>query len=214
MPAQRTTSEPSVRRGRPAFNPPRPVTTSTFSKARPTISTANSSRARGTARGRTRGSSRGNAGFKSARTTIVNSDDEDEDEDEDENMSDAAKAQEPDFDFDFDSFSAAEGDSADENALETINTTALPLPPSESIIPPRLLQRLVYEGFEDKDMKIGREAMGVMGKYVETFLREAVARAHLERKEEMARKGGEEMEDGFLQVEDLERLAPQLVMDF
>jgi len=64
-------------------------------------------------------------------------------------------------------------------------------------IPPKLLTRLLYEGFEDKDMKIGKEAMGVVGKYVETFVREAVARAVFERKDD---EDGDELGDGFLQV--------------
>jgi len=74
-------------------------------------------------------------------------------------------------------------------------------------------RRLLYEGFEDKDMKIGKEAMSVVGKYVETFVREALARAAFEREEgdeELGRGRG----DGFLQVEDLEKLAPQLLLDF
>ena len=33
----------------------------------------------------------------------------------------------------------------------------------------------------DKDTKIGKDAMGVVGKYFETFVREAIARAAYER---------------------------------
>jgi len=60
-------------------------------------------------------------------------------------------------------------------------------------------------------MKIGKEAMGVVGEYIGTFVREALARAIYERE-----GGGEEAGggDGFLQVEDLEKLAPQLLLDF
>jgi CENP-S associating Centromere protein X len=82
------------------------------------------------------------------------------------------------------------------------------LPPP---IPPKLLTRLLYEGLEDKDMKIGREAMAVLGKYFETFVREALARAALERQ---GGTGTGDVGDGFLQVEDLEKLAPQLLLDF
>lgn len=78
-------------------------------------------------------------------------------------------------------------------------------------IPQKLLTRLLYEGFEDKDMKIGREAMNVYGKYIETFVREALARAMYE-KEDADKDGG--VGDGFVQVEDLERITPQLVLDF
>jgi len=79
-------------------------------------------------------------------------------------------------------------------------------------IPQKLLTRLLYEGFEDKGVKIGREAMAVYGKYVETFVREALARAIFERED--ADKEGAGVGDGFVQVEDLERITPQLVLDF
>lgn len=77
-------------------------------------------------------------------------------------------------------------------------------------IPQKLLTRLLYESFEDKNMKIGREALNVFGKYMETFVREALARAIYERQDADGAMGG----DGFLQVEDLEKLAPQLLLDF
>lgn len=82
------------------------------------------------------------------------------------------------------------------------------LPP----IPQKLLTRLLYEGFENKDVRIGKEAMEVVGKYVETFVREALARAALEREDKDRAGGGRG--DGFLQVEDIEKLAPQLLLDF
>jgi hypothetical protein len=46
---------------------------------------------------------------------------------------------------------------------------------------------------------------------MEIFVREALARAKYERARS-ARNDG--ISDGFLQVEDLEKLAPQLVLDF
>ncbi|KAF2143443.1 uncharacterized protein K452DRAFT_297179 [Aplosporella prunicola CBS 121167] len=79
-------------------------------------------------------------------------------------------------------------------------------------IPAKLLNKLLHEGFEDEEMRIGREAMAVAGKYVETFVREALARAMFERRDVESEMG--ERGDGFLQVEDLERLAPQLLLDF
>jgi hypothetical protein len=80
-------------------------------------------------------------------------------------------------------------------------------------IPVKLLTRLLYEGFEDKDMKIGKEAMSLFGKYVETFVREGLARAIAEREEEDGPNGGR-VSDGFVQVEDLEKVAAQLLLDF
>ncbi|KAF2396440.1 hypothetical protein EJ06DRAFT_240110 [Trichodelitschia bisporula] len=81
-------------------------------------------------------------------------------------------------------------------------------------IPEKLLARLLRDGFEDEGTKIGAEAMSVVGKYVETFVREAIARAMEERRAAEREAGDMGPDAGFLQVEDLEKLAPQLVLDF
>ncbi|CBX99450.1 hypothetical protein LEMA_P086890.1 [Plenodomus lingam JN3] len=78
-------------------------------------------------------------------------------------------------------------------------------------IPAPLLARLLYENFENEQTQIQKGAMNLVGKYLDIFVREAFARAKHER--ELAVKGGG-ISDGFLQVEDLEKLAPQLVLDF
>ena len=62
--------------------------------------------------------------------------------------------------------------------------------------------------------------MAVVGKYMETFVREAIARAAFERGEEMERRKGGlgergiGMGDDFLEVEDLEKGVAQLLLDF
>lgn len=57
-----------------------------------------------------------------------------------------------------------------------------------------------------------------MGKYVEVFVREALARCAFSRGErERERDGGGldgGISDGFLEVEDLERVGGQIVLDF
>ena len=50
------------------------------------------------------------------------------------------------------------------------------------VMPEKLLTALLYSHFQQPETKIGREARGLVGKYVETFVREAVARAIVERK--------------------------------
>ncbi len=94
-------------------------------------------------------------------------------------------------------------------------------------IPRKLLARLLQDGFEDAGTKVGKEAMTVVSKYMETFVREALARAAFEREG----GDGEGLWVGVLggygrlrerfadsralgQVEDLEKLAPQLLLDF
>ncbi|OBT62211.1 hypothetical protein VE03_08059 [Pseudogymnoascus sp. 23342-1-I1] len=90
----------------------------------------------------------------------------------------------------------------DENEEDAI----VPDAPTETI-PPALLTTLLTEFFADERTRISRGADKAVGKYMETFVREAIARAAFER-------GGEGRGDGFLEVEDLEKLAPQLVLDF
>ncbi|KAL8860845.1 MAG: hypothetical protein Q9178_002875 [Gyalolechia marmorata] len=68
------------------------------------------------------------------------------------------------------------------------------------IIPPQLITRTLYHHLEKadgNDMKIGKEANSTLGKYFDTFVREAIARAAFERSQadEAAGTG-----DGFLEV--------------
>jgi len=72
-------------------------------------------------------------------------------------------------------------------------------------IPPDLLTRLLHEHFKEEGTRISKDANKAVGRYMETFVREALARAAWMRSE----SGG-----GFLEVEDLEKLAPQLLLDF
>ncbi|KAL8993357.1 MAG: hypothetical protein Q9169_006409 [Polycauliona sp. 2 TL-2023] len=82
------------------------------------------------------------------------------------------------------------------------------------IIPPKLMTKALYhhlEKVEGDKIKIGKEANALVGQYFDTFIREAIARAAGERAkaDEIAGTG-----DGFLEVEDLEKLVPQLLLDF
>lgn len=81
-------------------------------------------------------------------------------------------------------------------------------------IPQKLLGRLLQEGFEDEDTKIHRGAMELTSKYMEIFVREAISRAAFERSDANKQGRGSGISDGFLQVDDLEKLTPQLVLDF
>ncbi|KAJ4307274.1 hypothetical protein N0V88_000657 [Collariella sp. IMI 366227] len=68
-------------------------------------------------------------------------------------------------------------------------------------IPPELLTRILHEFFEKGETRITRDANSAVARYMDVFVREAIARAAVER------------EGGFLEVEDLEKIAPQLLMD-
>ncbi|GKZ78048.1 hypothetical protein AnigIFM56816_001173 [Aspergillus niger] len=83
---------------------------------------------------------------------------------------------------------------------------------NDPVIPPKLLTRLLHHHFQNEKTKIAKDANTVVAKYVDVFVREALARAAFERSEAVGK--GAAVGDGFLEVEDLEKMAPQLVMDF
>lgn len=68
-------------------------------------------------------------------------------------------------------------------------------------IPPELLTRLLHEFFERDGTRVSRAANDAVARYMDIFVREAIARAAVEK------------EGGFLEVEDLEKIAPQLLLD-
>lgn len=91
----------------------------------------------------------------------------------------------------------------------------------EAEIPSDLLQRILHEHFQDKTRtKISTGAKGVVAKYIDVFVREAILRADYER------QGGEEKgdstdegltrvaADGWLEVEHLEKVGAQMCLDF
>ncbi|KAF4338840.1 Centromere X [Fusarium beomiforme] len=71
----------------------------------------------------------------------------------------------------------------------------------DKTIPPELLTRLLHEFFAKDATRISRDANAAVGKYFDVFVREAIARAAVEK------------EGGFLEVEDLEKVSPQLLLD-
>ncbi|KAL9016026.1 MAG: hypothetical protein Q9185_006592 [Variospora sp. 1 TL-2023] len=100
-------------------------------------------------------------------------------------------------------------------------------------IPPQLLTRLLTHHLEKKEdgvKQIGKDANALVGKYMDVFVREAIARAAFERSQADEGTGGgdgflevstlsdqerwEDFADERLQVDDLEKLAPQLLLDF
>lgn len=74
---------------------------------------------------------------------------------------------------------------------------------SEPTIPPKLLTRLLHHHFQNEKTKIGKDANEVVAKYVDIFVREALARAVYERSESeggMDANGKRAVGDGFLEV--------------
>ncbi|KXG49303.1 Histone-fold [Penicillium griseofulvum] len=85
---------------------------------------------------------------------------------------------------------------------------------SDPKIPSKLLTRLLHQHFQNEKTKVAKDANSVVAKYVDVFVREAIARAAYERAESDGNTGSRGLGDGFLEVEDLEKMAPQLTMDF
>lgn len=71
----------------------------------------------------------------------------------------------------------------------------------EKTIPSELLTRILHEFFEKEGTRITKDANNALAKYMDIFVKEAIARAAAER------------DGGFLEVEDLEKIAPQLLFD-
>jgi hypothetical protein len=84
------------------------------------------------------------------------------------------------------------------------------------VIPRALLTRILFEGFEDKNMKITKDSMNVLELYTRIFVKEAIARSKEESKDQASRMGSGTtgINEDWLNVEDLEKIAPQLILDF
>ncbi|KAJ5948328.1 hypothetical protein N7466_001343 [Penicillium verhagenii] len=81
-------------------------------------------------------------------------------------------------------------------------------------IHPKLLTALFHHFFKHDKTRISKDADALMAKYMDLFVREAIARGKLERDLVNESKGRTGPADNFIEVEDLETLAPWLVMDF
>ncbi|KAI1373785.1 CENP-S associating centromere protein X-domain-containing protein [Hypoxylon crocopeplum] len=68
-------------------------------------------------------------------------------------------------------------------------------------IPPELLTHILHQFFEKDGTRVSKDANAAIAKYMDIFVREAIARTVVEK------------EKGFLEVEDLEKVAPQLLLD-
>lgn len=81
-------------------------------------------------------------------------------------------------------------------------------------IPRALLMRLMHEHFTSKDTKIDKHALSVLEKYFEIYIREAIARSLLAKKEEVETGAASQSEERWLEKSDLEKIVAGVVMDF
>ncbi|KAF2673390.1 hypothetical protein BT63DRAFT_154827 [Microthyrium microscopicum] len=82
----------------------------------------------------------------------------------------------------------------------------------EHSIPRPLLAKILHQSLDDKSMRVGKEAMGVLEMYMKVFVQEALARSRHESSSKAEGRG--DATGTWLQVEDLEKAAPQLILDF
>lgn len=71
---------------------------------------------------------------------------------------------------------------------------------SDPTIPPKLLTKLLHHHFQNEKTKVAKDANAVVAKYVDVFVREAIARAAYEKAETTGAAGATSIGDGFLEV--------------
>lgn len=90
--------------------------------------------------------------------------------------------------------------------------------PSQSLtipsIPRPLLLRLMHEHFASKTTKIDKHAIAILEKYFELFVREAIAKAALAKREDVAAGAASQSEERWLEKGDLEKVVAGLILDF
>jgi hypothetical protein len=215
----------TTKRARPSFSPPRPSKSKTTTKAkasttknkttepkkgaRPsTSSTTSATKSKATAKPRKRQRSPSPHNSDSQPSSPERDEDEDLDDDGDDNSNRSASPAATDTN---DVSLNADLDDAFMLLVEVIPSKkddseqpSIPLP---------LIHRIAAEGFsEPETTKMSTDARRVLGKYIDTFVREAVARCAYEAE---GRDGdGEVGRKGWVDVDDLERVAGVLCLDF
>ncbi|KAL2075517.1 hypothetical protein VTL71DRAFT_460 [Oculimacula yallundae] len=184
----------------------------------------------------------GGGGFSRPRvsnaSTVLNISSEDEDEDVEE------EEEEEDVEMGEGEEAGVEGDSDDPFSSQPLpaarrksstNTNQRPRadedtgganhskpPGRQATIPPDLVNVLLHGFFNQDNTRMTKDANAAVGMYIETFIREALNRAAWAKRhgweEGSVDAGNGALQGGgdgeYLEVEDLERLAPQLLLDF
>jgi len=227
------------KRARPSFSPPRPkkskstnVSTSTKGREASWKNQKNAAIARKRATPTSKYSGR-----KGTRKAQLSDDEEDDDGLEEGSRNhrsalslvDASASEADDDDDDDDDDDAGESEEADSEdhdrsrpnlnsspepdvILAEITTTSTN---TESPIPEQLVHKMLHHHFQKPEKtKISTDARDLVTKYLEVFVREAIMRSAFERQEKNGTEGGAGAGGGFLEVEDLERAAVQLCLDF
>jgi len=216
------------------FNPPRPTSNAQLpgakSRGRPKGSSkpksaAATSKSKDKEKDRTSGFARPRVSNASTVLDIASGDEDEaeDDEEEDIEMGEGPDGAENDDDDDPFSSQPLPPTRKNKNSTPQQEDSASLISNRQTSIPPDLINVLLHGFFQHDNTRMSKDANAAVGRYIETFVREGLTRADYWKKhgwEEGGLNGnleGGEVggEDGaYLEVEDLERLAPQLILDF
>ena len=214
------------KRSKPPFNPPRPKTTgSGISKSKSSTSTrkANIGSIFNEGPRKSKATAKSTTKARNQRPAVREQEPEDdEDEDEDNAAVDSLLDDEADSEEDNDDDEPTEqeaDDASDADMMLAEITHDLPEDSTlEPSIPIPLLHRIMHHSFKNpEETKLSTDARACVGRYIETFIREGIARCAFEVGEKATEGRSDSAlghDDGWLEVEDLERVGGQLVLDF
>lgn len=223
------------KRKQPPFNPPRPKTNGSGvskSKSKASASTRKANIGSIFNEGPKKSKARSKPKAKAPKQRpavreeqIEEEEDQDQDEDEDEGdaaeslLDDEAEGENDESDGVEDEENGADDSASDADMmLAEITHNAPDDSVLEPAIPIPLLHRLMHHSFKNpEETKLSTDARACVGRYIETFIREGIARCAFEVSEKVHEVGSDSAlghDDGWLEVEDLERVGGQLVLDF
>ena len=212
------------KRSKPPFNPPRPKTTgSGISKSKSSTSTrkANIGSIFNEGPRKSKATAKSTTKARNQRPAVREQESED-DEDEDNAAANSLLDDEADSEEDNDDDEPTEqepDDTSDADMMLAEITHDLPEDSAlEPSIPIPLLHRIMHHSFKNpEETKLSTDARACVGRYIETFIREGIARCAFEVGEKATEGRSDSAlghDDGWLEVEDLERVGGQLVLDF
>lgn len=185
----------AAKRTYPPFKPPRPRNSSNTTPTTATSASKSKSKASASASKTSTSNRKRQSRRKSPSVDLEQDSDDNEEEAGSQSPSSPGSAssfQEPDY-----ILAEITAPAADSGSREAIGS-------ADPAIPPKLLTRLLHHNFQSDKTKISKDANLVVAKYVDIFVREALARAAYERQEgnKQADAGGGRrgLVDGFLEV--------------
>ena len=215
------------KRSKPPFNPPRPKTNGGgISKSKGSTSTrkANIGSIFNEGPRKSKATAKSTTKARKQRPAVREPESEDDGEDDDDDdaaaenlLDDEAEGEKDEVDDETTEQEADDASDADMMLAEITHDLSADeaLEPS---IPIPLLHRIMHHSFKNpEETKLSTDARACMGRYIETFIREGIARCAFEVGEKATEGRSDSAlghDDGWLEVEDLERVGGQLVLDF